>query len=349
MGSDANLTTVVYNDSDGSRTVTNALGVTDTYSFTTLQGIPKITTISRAATKTTAAATENFGYDSNGFTATQTDWNGNKTTFANNLHGSPITINEAVGTAVARTTTLVYDTKWIHLPATVITPGLTTTFTYDSNGEVLTRTLTDATTTTAPYSTKGLARTWTNTWSNHLLASIEAPHTFKTSFGYDGTGAALTSITDPLAHVTKVTSHTGGGLPESIVDPNGVTTTLTYNPRQWLTNSTISGAGGTFTTTFTYDNTGNLTPKRRCRTIPTIANGYDGAHRLIKVNRTPARQLRRSYTPNALSDRHNPPISTRQAELSRPGGTLAPSTIWAARLWILAGRGPNYHFYLRPG
>ena len=52
-----NLTTLTYNDTTGSRTVTNALGVTDTYTFTTLQNVPKVTQISRAATSTTAAAT----------------------------------------------------------------------------------------------------------------------------------------------------------------------------------------------------------------------------------------------------------------------------------------------------
>jgi hypothetical protein len=79
-GSNATTTTVTYNDSNGSRTVTNALGVTDTYSFSTLQNAQKVTGISRAATSTTAAATESFGYDSNGYLNSFTDWNGNQTT-----------------------------------------------------------------------------------------------------------------------------------------------------------------------------------------------------------------------------------------------------------------------------
>ena len=34
----------------------------------------------------------------------------------------------------------------------------------------------------------------------------------KTSFTYDSTGA-LTQIADALGHTTKITAHTGGGLP----------------------------------------------------------------------------------------------------------------------------------------
>lgn len=63
----ANLTTVAYNDIDGSRTVTNALGATDTYTVASLQSVPKVAQISRAATSTTAAATRTFTYDANGF------------------------------------------------------------------------------------------------------------------------------------------------------------------------------------------------------------------------------------------------------------------------------------------
>jgi YD repeat-containing protein len=220
----ANAQTTAYNG-DSSRTVTNALGVTDTYTFTLMQNVPKVTEIDRAATATTAAATETFTYDGSGYLATITDWNGNKTSYQNNSHGLPTTMQEAAGSGVTRTTTIAYDSTWLHLPATVSTADLDIAFTYDGSGEVLTRTLTDKTTGTLPYSTSGQARTWTNSWSNYLLASVQSPNGNTTRFGYDGTGA-LTSITDPLSHQTQITSHTGGGLPEVIVDPNGVTTTL---------------------------------------------------------------------------------------------------------------------------
>jgi RHS repeat-associated protein len=296
--STADLTTLSYN-SNGTTTVTNAFGVADTYTFSTLQNVPKVTQIGRAATSTTAEAREAFSYDSNGYMASQTNWNGNETRYVNNSHGLPTTIDEAVGTSVARTTTIAYNSTWVHLPETITTPGLTTSFTYDSKGELLTRELTDTTTTTFPYSTKGETRTWTNTWSDFLLASTKTPNGNTTKYGYDSSGA-LTSTTDAQGHVTKITSHTGGGLPETIIDPNGVTTTLTYSPRLWVTSSTVSGTGGKFETGWAYDATGDLIKT----TLPDnsyLENAYDSAHRLIKV--TDALGNYTSYTLDELGDR----------------------------------------------
>ncbi len=296
LGGGAGLTTMTYGTNTA--TVTNALGVTDSYTFTTLQNVPKVAAISRAKTATTAAATEAMTYDTNGYIATRTDWNGNKASFTNNAHGMPTSLNEASGSSIARTVTVAYDTKFIHLPDTITSAGVTRSYTYDGSGNPLTVTLTDTTTTSAPYATKGQARTTTFTWSSFLPASTKTPNGNTTSFGYDGTGA-LTSITDALSHVTNITMHTGGGLPQVIVDPNNVTTTLTYDPRQRLMASAIATRAGTLTTSFAYDPAGNLTRT----TWPDgsfIANTYDAAHRLSKA--TDALGNAVSLTPDALSD-----------------------------------------------
>jgi len=253
QGTGADLTTVAYN-ADGTTTVTNALGVTDTYTFTTLQFVPKVTQVSRAATSNTAAATRTFTYDADGYMASTTDWNGNKTTYVNNAHGAPTTINEAVGTSAARTTTISYDPAFVHLPHQIVTTGLTTTFAYDTSGNLHTRTDTDTTTQTVPYSTHGQTRTWTFTYNNFLLASVQSPRTDVTSitnFGYDSTGA-LASITDALGHVTRITAHTGGGYPQTIVDPNNVTTTLGYDGQMRLTTRTVNTSTGALTTQYNY-------------------------------------------------------------------------------------------------
>ena len=69
----ADLTSISYNDSTGNRTVTGPLGVAETYSFTTLQGVAKVSSIARAASSPVASATRNFTYDANGYLATATD------------------------------------------------------------------------------------------------------------------------------------------------------------------------------------------------------------------------------------------------------------------------------------
>jgi RHS repeat-associated protein len=301
-GSGANLFTVTYNDTNLTRTVTNALGVTDTYTLVYLQNDLKITNVSRAATSTTAAVTETFSYDSNGYLSGETDWNGNQTTYVNDNHGDPTTINEAVGSSVARTTTIAYDPTFVQLPDTITTPGLTTAFTYDGSGNVLTKTLTDTTTQSTPYSTNGASRVWQFTWQNSLLASVQSPRTDlveKTTYAYDGTGA-LTGITNPLNQQTTISSHTGGGLPLTIVDPNGVTTNLIYDPRQHLLTSTVVTSGGNRTTTYGYDAAENLTSITRPDGSG-LTYTYDAAHRLTTITDLLGQKI--SYTLDALGDR----------------------------------------------
>jgi RHS repeat-associated protein len=298
----ANLVTVAYPALGTTTTVTNALGVTDTYTFTRGPlgvSAPQVTQISRAATGTTAAATETITYDANGYVASLTDWNGNQASYTNNAHGLPTSLTEAVGTSVARTVTIAYDPTFVHLPDTIASAGVTRSYTYDSTGNPLTIKLTDTTATTAPYATGGQTRTWTNTWSNFLLASTKSPNGNTTSFAYSASGA-LSSVTDALSHVTSITAHTGGGLPEVIVDPNNVTTTLTYEPRQRLVASAVTTGAGVLTTSFAYDPAGNLTQT----TLPDgsfIARAYDAAHRLTK--RTDALGNYTAYTLDALGDR----------------------------------------------
>ena len=310
-GSSANLTTVTYN-ADGTVTATNAFGVADTYSFATLQGVPKAMQISRAATSTTTAVARTFAYDTNGYVNSATDWNGNLTTYVNDIHGDPTTINEAVATPVARSTYITYDPIWVHLPDTIVTPELTTSYVYDGNGNPLTKMLADTTTTTLPYTTQGQTRTSTYTWVNFLLASAQTPNGNLTRYGYDSTGA-LTSTTNALNQVTNITSHTGGGYPLTIVDPNNVTTTLTYNARLWLLTSTVSAASPpSFTTTWGYDPAGNLTSV----TLPDnskLTYGYDTAHRVISV--TDLFSNSTAYTLDGLGD-------VTLTNLSNPKGTV---------------------------
>lgn len=317
LGSGANLTTFAYTD-DGSnnRIVTNALGVQDYYVYYFTEGVFKPQNINRNSTSTTPFMSRTITYDANGYIDFISDWQLDNTTATNNSHGDPTSITEAYGTSVARTTTIAYDPTWVHLPHSITTPGLTTTFTYDANGELLTKTETDTTTTTTPYSTSGQARTWTNTWSNHLLASLKTPNGNTTLFGYNSAGA-LTSITNPLSQVTNITSSTGGGKPLTIVDPNGatngMTTTLTYDARQRLLTSAVASSAGTHTTTYTYDATGNLT-KTSYPDGSYIANTFDTAHRVTRLTNALGDYV--AYTLDALGDR-------TQANTYASGGTLS--------------------------
>jgi len=283
MAGGADLFTFTYNDTDGSRTITGPLGQPATYNFTTLQGVPKVTEIDFAATSTTSAGKMTYTYDTNGYLASQTDFNGNVTTFVNDIHGQPTSITQAVGTSLARTTTIAYLPNF-HLPQQVVAPTLTTTFTYDANGEPLTVTETDTTTNTVPYSTAGQNRTFTFTWSNFLLASVKSPRTdvsAVTKLGYDASGA-LTSLTNALGQTTQITQHAPGGLPLAITNPNKVNTTLTYDTRQRRLTATVGASAGPLTVKVTYDATEDPTSV----TLPDgseFTGTYDNAHRLVAM------------------------------------------------------------------
>jgi YD repeat-containing protein len=218
----ADYTQISYNSSTGDRTVTGPLGIVETYKFTVLQGVPKVTEIDRASNGTVAAATSYITYDSSGYLKTRTDWNGNQTAYANNSHGMPTQIVYASGSPAHHTTTITYDTTWAHLAATIAEQGVTTGITYDSSGNMATRTLTDTTSQTIPYSTNGQTRTWTYTWTpTGQLKTVQLPRmdvTAKTTYGY--TGGTLTSITDALSHTTSAVTFQSGGRPLTVTDPS---------------------------------------------------------------------------------------------------------------------------------
>ena len=214
-----NYTSVYYNDTTGNRVVKGPLGIVETYKFTTMQGVPKITEIDRAANSPVASATETIRYDANGYRNSLTDWNGNNTSWTNNSHGLPTAITYASATTNAQTTNITYDLSWPHLKHTVSTNGLNANFTYDSSGNNLTEKLTDTTSTSLPYSTNGQTRTWTYTYNRTgEVLTAQLPRTdvtAKTTYAYAGgtTGGTLISITDALSHVTNVKTATAGGRP----------------------------------------------------------------------------------------------------------------------------------------
>jgi len=276
-----NYTSVYYNDTNGNRVVKGPLGIVETYKFATLQGVPKVTEIDRAANGSVASATETFGYDSNGFLRSKNDWNGNNTTWVNNSHGLPTAITYASATTNAQTTNITYDLSWPHLQHTIATQGTDENFTYSSSGNLLTDELRDT-------ATASNTRTWTYTYNRTgQLLTAQSPRsdlTAKTTYGYAGgtSGGTLISITDALSHVTTINTATGGGLPEKWTDPNGFHHSRSYNTRNWLTSSVLATSAGNLTTSFTYDSAGNLTKT----TLPDnsyLSTGYDNAHRPTSI------------------------------------------------------------------
>lgn len=310
----ANATTIAYNDVDGSRTVTNALGQAEIHRFTVRSGRPMLDRVDRQASASVPAASLLQTY-SGDYVNTRTDRNGRLTSFIRNAIGQETSRTEASGTPQARTITTAWDAT-LRLPTLITEPGRQTSFVYDTAGRLLSRTETDTTTQTVPYSTNGRTRTWTYTYdTTGLITSIDGPRTDAsdvTSFAY--TGGNLTSITNALSQVTQITAYNGRGLPTSIVDPNGVTTSLGYDVHGRLTSHTVAHASGDATTSIAYDAAGLVTRITRPNGAY-LDFSYDQAQRLTGIANNLGETV--TYTLDALGNRTLTQVRDASANLVR--------------------------------
>lgn len=299
--------------------VTDPLGTTRSYIFGNYGSMTKNLSITQPGPTGSGWVSKTMVYDVNGNISSSVDFNGNKTTFtfdmARNLE---LTRVDAAGTVNARTTTTAWHPTW-RLPLKIAEPKRLTTFTYDGNGNVLTKSIQasgDATG-AAGFSAAliGTARIWTYTYDSmgHLLTA-KGPRTDVrdlTSYFYDELGN-LTSITNAVGHTTTFSNYDPHGRVGRVTDPNGLHTDYTYTPRGWLATRTV----GSELTSYTYDGVGQMTQV----TFPdnsTISYTYDGAHRLTGIADNLGNSI--TYTLDAKGNR-----TTESA--NDPGGALARKT-----------------------
>lgn len=295
----AELTKVAYNP-DGTATVTDALGNQHSYNFTIQFDVVKPTDVTGAAFKNLGAKA--FTYDANGFVASQTDFNGNVTTFVRDARGLETSRTEAAGTALART----ISTSWhsdFRLPIQITEPNRVTTFSYDNNGNLTERTVTAGTD----------SRTWAYTYNSvGQVLSVDGPRTDVndvTHYAYDAKGG-LQSITDALGHVTQITAYDANGLPLSVKDANGLVSKLAYDARGRL----LSKQVGNEVTKYTYDAVGQVT-KTIAPDGSVVAFSYDAAHRLLKITDQSGNHI--DYTLDANGNRLKQSVYDPKAKLTQ--------------------------------
>lgn len=294
-----------------STAVTDPLGSVRTYNFQTILGVVKSTGQSQPGGSGCGPAATNVTYDANGNIATRTDFNGNTTTYQYDLTRNLETSRtEAVGTPQARTVT----TQWhptFRLPTQITEPGRVTKYSYDATtGNVLSKSITDT--------ASGATRTWTYTYTGAgdntlpaLLKTADGPRSDVadvTTYDYYANGD-LKTVTNALGQATQITSYDPNGRPLTLVDPNGLSTTLSYTPRGWLASRTV----GSETTGYDYDGVGQLTRV----TFPDgsyVSYTYDDAHRLTDIFDALGNHIH--YTLDAMGNR------TRE-DVYDSAGTLA--------------------------
>jgi RHS repeat-associated protein len=279
-----NGNTITYNGRH-SATVVDSLGATRTFSFTR-QGDRYVVSGISGSKCPTCKESEETTYDVNGFVNGRRDYNGNLTTYVNDpVTGLELSRTEAQGTAVERTITTTWHPHF-RLPTSITEGTRTITFTHDATGNVLTRTITDAS------AIPSVSRTWTYTYdSSGKVLTEDGPRadvSDVTTYSYYNciTGiqcGQIQSITNALQHSTTFNNYNAHGDPTLITDANGRQISIAYDFRRRIISYTL-GAGGAspLLTSVTYWPTGLL----RKLTNPDssyIEYFYDAAHRLTEV------------------------------------------------------------------
>ncbi len=147
-----------------------------------------------------------------------------------------------------------------------------------------------------------------------LLETVDGPRidvSDITTYDYDAQGNRML-VRNALGHETHITAHDGAGRPLTIVDPNGLTTQLTYDPRGRLITQSVSDGVNTRTTNYIYDPVGNLTQVSE-PDGSVLKYEYDPANRLIGIKDGSGNRI--DYTLDAMGNR----LETR---VSDPAGTL---------------------------
>ena len=325
----AEHTSLVYN-SDGTTTVADALGTARTYTFQTINGVVKNTGVSQPCAICGGNAAQSISYDANGNVASKTDFNGIVTNYnydlTRNLETSRV---GAFGTPQERTISTQWHPDW-RLPTSQAEPLKLTTWVYNgqpdpTNGNVvlicapppalinglpipvLCKKIEQATSDSNgslgfSAATIGSPRIWNYTYDDHgKVLTVDGPRTDVTdvtTYTYNAQGN-VSSVTNALGHVTNITAYDNNNRPLSIVDPNGLITTLTWSSRGWLTSRAVSNGTTTETTIYDYDGVGQLTKV----TLPDgsyISYTNDAAHRLTGLADSLGNHI--SYTLDAMGN-----------------------------------------------
>jgi RHS repeat-associated protein len=244
--------------------LTDSLGNQTTYNFGINGGAWGLASSTGPGCSTcTVRGTVLESTDTNGNVTSHTDDLGHVTSYSYNANNDVASVSQQLN------------------PSTPVT----TSYTYNSFGEVLTATDPLGNVTTNTYDTNGNLQTVTSPAPNGSTpASV-------THFGYDTKGE-LTSITDPLSNPTTLT-YTTTGLISSITDAQNHTTSYQYDARGNRTAVIDPINGAAHPTTFAYDIMNRLTGI----TYPdgsSVGFGYDYRGRRTSV--TDQNQKTTTYT-----------------------------------------------------
>jgi RHS repeat-associated protein len=302
------------------RTVTNALGKQETYNYT--NGFPwreaKLTGTTGVASTNCPASSSSITYTAGNMIDKTTDEEGRVTDYTyNTTTGLPTQIVDGFGTALARTTNITWNSTF-RAPTQIQKPGLTTDFVYDTQGRLTSRTETDTTSTSVPYSTNGQTRTWAYTWSTTgQLLTVNGPlsgtgDTVTYAYGTDG---YVDTVTNELGQVTTINTVNGRGQPTQVTDANSVVTDLVYDALGRVTSITVNPGASQAVTAFEYNEVGDITKITRPNGAY-LQYTYNTARRVTAVTNNLGEKI--EYTYNLAG-------SVTLTNIKTSGGTIKAS------------------------
>ncbi|MES2934553.1 MAG: RHS repeat protein [Pseudomonadota bacterium] len=315
-------TTITYPSPNYQATAIDPLGTSRTYNFTTILGVVKFTGQSQPGGAGCGAASNGITYDANGNIATRTDFNNVVTKYTYDLSRNLETSrNEAFGKPEAKTTSTTWHTSY-RLPLKIAEPLRLTTMTYDAKGNLLTKKVQATTDTSGALAFTATltdtARTTTYTYNSvGQVLTVNGPRTDVTdltTYTYDPVNGNLLTITNAANQVTTLSNYDANGRAGRIVDANNLTTDLLYSPRGWLLSRTVTGTGIAETTLYQYDDVGQL----KKVTLPdnaVINYTYDDAHRLTDVADGLGNKIH--YTLDAIGNRTKEEVKDVNGVLAR--------------------------------
>lgn len=142
---------------------------------------------------------------------------------------------------------------------------------------------------------QALERSWSYTYNSlGLIETADGPRTDVqdvTTYVYDAQGR-LTQATNAIGHVTQLSNFDTYGNPQTLVDANGVTTTLIYTPQGWLSSTSTAGNS----TSFEHDAIGQITKVTR-GDGSWLQYTWDDARRLKSITNNLGEKVEYDYDP----------------------------------------------------
>ena len=294
---------IAYDDTDGTRTVTNSKGVASTYHTDVQLGVALVTGIDGPGCSTCGSADTTYEYDPANNNLLAKVKQGLRTEYGNydskGQYGYKI---EAVGTPEQRRTDYTYDPRFYNKRTSIIEPSVlagsskVTRYTYDDWGNRLTQTVTGFASDGTPVSR---ATTYAYEGPLHQLPVVDGPRTDVNDLVYYryypndatvpvGSRGKLREMENANGILTRSNiQYTATGKVRSEDRPNGLHLGYGYYPgNDRLETLTETTANTTRTTRWTYLATGeveSITQAWGSVDAATLTFGYDDARRLTRI------------------------------------------------------------------